>query len=167
MRRIQRTKGIKLLSLFLALLLTAAVAFFAFGCDKTGDGGATTTASTTVATTTESGGTTAGATTSDPSVKGEGNTSFVFKVTTKLGEEKTYTVKTDKTIVGEALVDVGLISGEDSQFGLYVKSVDGETLDYNTDGKYWAFYVDDDYAPLGVDSTPIEAGKVYAFKPAT
>ena len=65
---------------------------------------------------------------------------------------------------------VKLISGDETAYGLYVKVVDGEKLDYETDGYYWAFYVSDDatleskdYAMLGVDSTPIEEGKIYAL----
>ena len=157
------------LSLILLLVLIAALALTVVGCDdsKKEDGSVTTTAATTVATTADDGETTAAtttsATTADTNLRGEGATEFIFKVVTKSGEEKTFTVRTDKTIVGEALQGVGLIEGEDSQYGLYVKTVDGETLDWDTDGKYWAFYVDGVYASKGVDSTEIEAGKVYSF----
>ena len=37
-------------------------------------------------------------------------------------------------------------------------------MDYDQDGKYWAFYVDDEYAATGVDSTDITAGATYTFK---
>ena len=57
-----------------------------------------------------------------------------------------------------------LIAGEDSEYGLYVKTVNGVTVDYDTDGKYWAFYVDGEYAATGVDSTDITAGATYTFK---
>ena len=141
------------LSLILLLVLIAALALTVVGCDgKTDTDGSVTTAETTTA-----------ATTDDPSVRGEGDTEFIFKVVTKSGEEKTFTVRTDKTIVGEALQDAGLIEGEDAQYGLYVKVVDGERVEWDTDGKYWAFYVDGVYAVKGVDSTEIEAGKVYSF----
>ena len=45
---------------------------------------------------------------------------------------------------------MGLIAGEDSDYGLYVKTVNGVTVDYDTDGKYWAFYVDGEYAATDV-----------------
>ena len=35
---------------------------------------------------------------------------------------------------------------------------------YDKDGKYWAFYVDGEYAATGVDSTDITAGATYTFK---
>ena len=164
MRNMKKTN---FLSLILLLVLIAALALTVVGCDgKNEDDGSVTTAATTVATTaatTEAGATTA-ATTRDPYLRGEGETEFIFKVVTKSGEEKTFTVRTDKTIVGEALQEVGLIEGEDSQYGLYVKVVDGERVEWDTDGKYWAFYVDGVYALKGVDSTEIEAGKIYCFK---
>ena len=158
----RKTRVQKFLSLILLLVLIAALALTAVGCDDKKDDAAVTTAATTTAVTTTPVDEDA-ATTTDPSVRGEGDTEFIFKVVTKSGEEKTFTVRTDKTIVGDALQEVGLIEGDDSQYGLYVKVVDGERVEYETDGKYWAFYVDGAYAPKGVDSTEIEAGKVYSF----
>ena len=161
----RKTRKTNFLSLILLLVLIAALALTVVGCDdKTRDATETTAATTTAATTADdaSASTTAAAT-DDPSVRGEGDTEFIFKVVTKSGEEKTFTVRTDKTIVGDALQEVGLIEGDEDKYGLYVKVVDGERVEYETDGKYWAFYVDGDYALLGVDSTEIEAGKVYSF----
>ena len=160
MRNMKKTN---FLSLILLLVLIAALALTVVGCDgKNEDDGSVTTAATTVATTAAT--TEAGATTDDPSARGEGDTEFIFKVVTKSGEEKTFTVRTDKTIVGEALLEVGLIDGDVERYGLYVKVVDGERVEWDTDGKYWAFYVDGVYAVRGVDSTEIEAGKIYCFK---
>ena len=70
---------------------------------------------------------------------GEGNTKFTFTVTHNDGTKKTFIVSTDKKTVGEALVDNGVIAGEDGPYGLYVKTVDSETLDYEKDGKYYTF----------------------------
>lgn len=95
---------------------------------------------------------------------GEGKTHFDFSVTFSDGSEKHYCVYTDEENVGAALLDVELIAGEDSQYGLYVKTVDGETADYDKDSHYWAFYIDGEYAMTGVDATPVEDGKTYAFK---
>ena len=71
------------------------------------------------------------------------------------------TIKTDAKTVGEALLDLGIIDGEDSDFGLYVTTVNGVTLDYNQDGRYWAIYIDGEYAMTGVDSTEIVDGTAY------
>lgn len=73
----------------------------------------------------------------------------------------TFTVLTDETVLGDALLAVDLISGEESQYGLYVKVVNGMTADYDKDGHYWSLLIDGDYAMTGVDSTEITEGTVY------
>ena len=42
--------------------------------------------------------------------------------------------------------------------------MNGETVDYDEDGKYWALYEDGDYALAGVDLTEIEEGSTYTLK---
>ena len=73
----------------------------------------------------------------------------------------TFTIKTDKDTVGAALLEHGLISGEEGQYGLYVKVVNGITADYDVDKSYWAFYIDGEYAMSGVDTTEITEGAKY------
>jgi hypothetical protein len=90
--------------------------------------------------------------------------SFVFEVTFASGETKTYSYTSSCETVGEALFDEGIIEGENGDYGLYVKTVDGVTLDYATDGMYWAFYVNGAYASSGVDTTPLKDGETYAFR---
>ena len=94
---------------------------------------------------------------------GEGAKTFQFDVTFASGETKSFRIHTDAETVGEALVALELIAGEDSSYGLYVKTVCEETLDYDTDGSYWAFYVNSEYAMTGVDATAIEEGATYSF----
>ena len=150
-----RTTATKWLSFVLCLALIAAIALTAVGCDQ--------------AKTPETSETTAGnpageAETTPLTVKGEGATVFYFNVVDKDGNETKFEIHTDKTIVGEALLELGLIEGEQGDYGLYVKKVNGITADYNVDGTYWAFYEGDDYAMTGVDLTEIRAGATYAFK---
>ena len=78
-------------------------------------------------------------------------------------EEKTVTItlKTDEEILGVALIAEKLIGGEEGAYGLYVKEVNGVVADYDVDQTYWAFYIDGEFAMTGVDSTPIEEGKIY------
>ena len=80
------------------------------------------------------------------------------------GTQKTFTVKTDKTNVGDALIEEGLIEGEEGAYGWFVTKVDGEFHNFDDDGKYWALYIDGEYAMTGVSSTPITAGTTYTFK---
>lgn len=97
-------------------------------------------------------------------VLGEGATVFSVVVTDTEGKETSFEIHTDKETVGEALLNVGLIAGEDSEFGLYVTTVNGTTLDWDKDQKYWAFYIDGEYAQTGVDSTTVDPGTEYSFK---
>lgn len=94
---------------------------------------------------------------------GEGKAAFPFEVTDAEGKTVSFTVHTDAATVGEALLNIGLISGENGEYGLYVKSVNGTEADYDTDGAYWAFYMDGEYAMTGVDTTNIEEGHTYSF----
>ena len=89
---------------------------------------------------------------------------FTFTVVHADGATKDFTITTTEAILANALVNEGIIAGEDGPYGLYVKTVDGETLDYETDGKYWALYIDGQYAVTGVDSTEIKDGATYSFK---
>ena len=94
----------------------------------------------------------------------EGGKAVTVTVVHKDGSEKVFTYHTDEEYLGTVLVDEGLVEGEQSDYGLYIKAVDGETADYNTDGSYWAFYINGEYATTGVDSTEIEDGATYTFK---
>ncbi len=98
---------------------------------------------------------------------GTGERSFVFTVTDAEGNTAGYEVHTDKTVVGEALLELGLIAGDDGPYGLYVKTVGGVTVDPDAGKAYWAFYVNGAYAPKGVDATEIQAGESYAFRVET
>ena len=100
----------------------------------------------------------------DVTVLGKGNTVFTFKVVDKDDKETAYEIHTDKLTVGEALLELELIDGEDGDYGLYVKSVNGIIADYDVDGTYWAFYINGEMAMTGVDATNVEAGATYSFK---
>ena len=91
---------------------------------------------------------------------GEGSKTVVVEV---IAEEKTitFTIKTDRSIVGDALTDHGLISGEEGAYGMYIKSVNGITADYDVDQAYWAFNINGEYAMTGVDTTEIADGTTY------
>ena len=135
----------KLLALVLAFVLTAAAALT--GCA-----------------TAPAGTTAPPAETQSVTVVGEGSKAFDLTVVDKEGIEHLYRVQTDAELVGQALLDNELIDGEQGQYGMYIKSVLGQVLDYETDGMYWAFYVNGEYALTGVDQTPITEGDGYMLK---
>ncbi len=95
---------------------------------------------------------------------GNGKNHFDFTVTDKVGNQTIFKIKTDKKTVGDALLELGLISGTDSDYGLYVKNVNGIELDFDKDGYYWAFYENGKYAQSGVEKTEITNGSSYEFK---
>ena len=133
------------LSLFLCLMIIAATGLLTSGCD--GRKPEAQEISTEAA-----------------EVLGEGAKTFDFTVLDGEGNESAYIIKTDKKTVGEALMELGLIEGDEGPYGLYVKSVCGKHYDYDKDGKYWAFFIDGEYAVTGVDTTTVEEGKVYSFQ---
>ena len=96
----------------------------------------------------------------------EGKKTFTLEVTPLEGETAVFTITSERDMVGDALLDEGLIEGEKGPYGLYVKKVNGITADYDVDGTYWSFYINGEYAMTGVDTTPIEDGAVYALKVA-
>ena len=142
----------KSLSFILCIMLIAAIALFATGCNDSNNQ-----ETTTVPTSTE-------APVSDVTELGQGEKSFDFTVVGLDSKEAKFKIKTDKKTVGEALQELNLIEGEESTYGLYVKTVNGITLDYDKDGKYWAFYVNGEYGQTGVDMTEITDGTIYTFK---
>ena len=143
----------------LTILLSAAVAVSFASCSSSGN-------TSSAASTAESSALSeqSSANSSAPVEIGEGETAFSFEVVLDDGTTTYYNVHTDETTVGAALLGVSLIEGEDSEYGLYVKTVNGITADYDKDGVYWAFYVDGEYASTGVDSTDIVPGSTYTFK---
>lgn len=100
----------------------------------------------------------------DGATIGEGEKSFVTEVVDADGNTVKFTVQTNEKTVGEALQKLGVIDGEEGDYGLYIKTVNGITADYNKDGVYWAFYVDGEYAMTGADMTDAVDGTVYTFR---
>lgn len=159
-----RTTATKWLSFVLCLALIAAIALTAMGCDQAKTPETPELNGDAAVTTTEGGASSETPDPNPPIVKGEGATVFYFNVVDKDGKETKFEIHTDKTVVGEALLELGLIEGDMGDYGLYVKKVNGITAVYEEDGTYWAFYVGNSYGMTGVDMTDIEPGATYAFK---
>ena len=71
----------------------------------------------------------------------------------------TFTIHTDADTLGDALLEHGIINGEEGAYGLYVKMVNGIIADYDVDGSYWGFYQNGEYLMTGVDTTSIVGGE--------
>ena len=131
---------------FLAILLALVLALSLFACGKQaapGEGDAPVV--------------------NDGDVIGEGKNSFTLEIVDGDKNKITATINCDDTIVGDALQAYGIIAGEEGEYGLYVKSVNGITADYDKDGTYWSFYINGEYAVAGVDMTEIENGATYTL----
>lgn len=155
----------RLLSVILCVLLIAALAFNTIGCSSKKQGQQThQTAEQDVQQSVEQESQQTAEQDNSPKTVGEGEKQFNFVVVDKDGNETEFIVNTDEETVGKALLDLGLIEGEDGQYGLYVKKVNGIVADYDVDQTYWGFFIDGEFASTGVDSTNIEAGRTYTFK---
>lgn len=144
----------QVLSLLLCIVLVAAMALFAVGCNDN----TTPTNSENPAPSTDAQ--------SQPEATsvGEGQKVFTFEVVDTEGKKTTFEVHTDEKIVGTALTKLNLIAGEQGDYGLYVKTVNGITLDWDQHGKFWAFYVNGESSLTGVDSVEVTPGATYSFK---
>ena len=93
----------------------------------------------------------------------EGAKTITVEVVHKDESSKTFTYHTDVEYLGEVLQSEGLVKGEQGDYGLYMTEVDGEAAVYETDGAYWAFYQDGEYASQSVDQTPINDGDSFSL----
>lgn len=78
------------------------------------------------------------------------------------GDDTSYTISTDEEYLRGALEQEDLIEGTESEYGLYVQTVDGETADESKQ-EWWGYSVNGEFAELGVDSQPVADGDVYDF----
>ena len=160
--------GKKIKSMLLCMMLTMAMAITAVGCGSKTEGTAdaqknteTAIVNTETIVETEAVAETESIETTEAQeiVLGDGSVKITVIVV-----ETNFVVSTDKETVGDALLELNLIEGEEGDYGLYVKTVNGITADYDTDHTYWAFYVNGEYSNTGVDSTPVNEGDTYEFK---
>ena len=150
----------KSLLLCLCIVIVAAMSLFTTGCSDNNDGGVDHSDHNHSSVIEDILSTVSEAVTQ----LGEGQKSFAVSVVDTNGTETKYEIRTDAENVGEALTQIGFIDGEEGPYGLYVKTVDCLTVDYDKDGKYWAFYINGEYATEGVDKTAIDETAVYTFK---
>ena len=136
----------KTLSLTVAILILFSICVLVVSCARGDDGKMLYTEDTTL---------------------GTGSKTVTLTVEHLDGTKITFTVKTDKTILADALLEHNLIEGETDIYGLYVKKVNGITRDYDKDRTYWALYVNGEYSMEGVSSVEITEGAAYTYKAST
>ena len=142
---LQKRKDMEIMKKLLAIILALTLVLCVASCGKT-----------------DATGLWANATYTENTTIGQGAKTFTLDVTIE-DKTVTFTVNTDADTVGAALIENGIIAGEDSAYGLYIKTVNGVLADYDVDQSYWSFYINGEYAMTGVDSTEITESATYSL----
>ena len=79
------------------------------------------------------------------------------------GGQAEFTYETDLEYLGQLLREEGLISGTESEYGLFVDTVDGETADYSLNGSWWRLSCNGTDAETGVDGVALHDGDTYTW----
>ena len=93
-----------------------------------------------------------------------GSKGYTVTVIHKDGTEKVFEYRTDEEYLAGALLEEGLVSGEDSQYGLTIITVDGEAAVWETDSAYWAIWVGEEMAVTGASEIPVYDGSTYKLE---
>lgn len=76
---------------------------------------------------------------------------------------RTFEYDTDEEFLRPVLCENnGLISGSEEAYGLWIKTVDGETAD-DTKQEWWGYSVNGETAMYGVEQQPVNDGDVIDF----
>lgn len=95
--------------------------------------------------------------------KTAGQKELTVEVIHKDGSRREMTIEVDEPTIGEALLEEGLIEGEEGAYGLFVTTVDGETADFDRDGGWWQLSVNGEEATEGASSLTFEDGDVITW----
>ena len=92
-----------------------------------------------------------------------GSKDITIEVINKAQESTLYEVSTEAEYLRQAMEEAdGLtFEGTESDYGMMVNTVNGETADYSVDGSYWSFYVNEEYCNYGIDSQPVADGDAF------
>jgi len=95
----------------------------------------------------------------------EGSKAITITVVNSAAQETAYALKTDALYLRQAMDECeGLTyEGSEGPYGLMISSVNGEIADYNVNGAYWGFFVNDQYCNYGIDEQPVEDGDAFVI----
>lgn len=90
----------------------------------------------------------------------KGSKSITVTVIDDKGTNTTYEQTTDAEFLREALEEIEnlTIEGEESDYGLYVKTINDVTADYDVNGAFWSFSVNGELCNNGIDTQPVYDG---------
>lgn len=89
----------------------------------------------------------------------EGEKCISFTVVYKDETKDELNIETDEEYLANALANEGIITYDNSGFYTTIKGV---TADYNTDGGWWAIYIGDEMASVGLNEIPVTDGGIYS-----
>ena len=87
----------------------------------------------------------------------QGGKTITVQVVLLEGEPSDITVQTDEEYLRGELESIDLIEGSESEYGLFVTTVNGVTVD-DSKQQWWCFTQDGEMLMTGVDTTPIADG---------
>ena len=79
------------------------------------------------------------------------------------GSKAGFTFSTDAEFLGPAMLEQDLISGQDSGYGLFVDTVDGERASYEENRSWWSLSCNGEMAQAGADSVPLHDGDTFVW----
>lgn len=92
----------------------------------------------------------------------KGTKEFTVEVVLDDSTTNTYELKTDEEYLRPVLEAEALISGTESDFGLYILTVDGVTADESIQ-QWWSIDVNGEMAQTSVDTIVVEDGSIYTL----
>jgi hypothetical protein len=90
----------------------------------------------------------------------DGSKKIVAEVILTDGSSESFDIQTDAMFLREALDEINLISGTETEYGLMVTTVDGVTAN-DANQEWWCFTLNGQSLNTGVDTTPISDGDHY------
>jgi len=157
-----KNKVLRILSVFLAFIIVAAMTMAMASCGTTsGTEAGKQTEAAAVDTEGAAVPDTGSAVTAAPSDEAAVSKTITVDVVDNNGETTTFTLETKTDFLEDALVEAELVEGEETDFGLYITTVNGLKADYNADGSWWAIYQDGEMLMVGAGDTVISDGDHY------
>lgn len=74
--------------------------------------------------------------------------------------QKTFDIHTDAEYLDQALTENEIASGSDSEYGLFITTVDGETAD-DSQQQWWCITKSGEMLMTGASETPVANGETY------
>jgi len=78
-------------------------------------------------------------------------------------KDSVITIKTDEEYLRKAVESIKLVDGTESEYGLWIKTVDKETAD-DAKQQWWSLYVNGEFGSFGIDEQPVADGDSFTFK---